>query len=392
MTSAPLSRFALRRTSRRFASAVVAAAAVLPASSAAQAVVDLRPSVSIAELYDSNVFATPAAPRSDAITRVSPVVDAGYRTASLDLRGHYTLDAERYSRTAALTNAVARQRAGLELRHDTTQRLTWSATAGFARTSTPTELVDQIGVLLPPARATQVSAQSTVTRHLGPRTDATADYTYTEDRVDAGVSVRTHGAALNAIRRLSSRSSTRLGYRVEWFGFGAQPLVPAASTTAHVIGLEWTRKLTARTSLSVTAGPRLTGDQLSPEVSARLRSGHDRMAVSLGYQRTETAVLGIARPVGVETLSGQLEWGASRGLRLRATPAWFRNRTDLLRVDVSRIDVGLEWPVAERIAIDASVGAVLQSGRLHASFGDGSIDRYTSSVRLVVRPPEVRPW
>jgi hypothetical protein len=116
------------------------------------------------------------------------------------------------------------------------------------------------------------------------------------------------------------------------------------------------------------------------------------MAVSLGYQRTQTAVLGIARPVAVETLSGQLEWGASRGLRLRATPAWFRNRMDLLRVDVYRIDVGIECPVAEMISIEASVGAATQIGRLHVSSGDGSIDRYTSSVRLVVRPPVVRPW
>jgi hypothetical protein len=383
------SRFALRR---RVASVIVAAGAVLPASSAAQAIVALRPSASITELYDSNVFATPDAPRSDAITRVSPAVDAGYRTASLDLRGHYTFDAEGYSRTAALTNAMARQRADLDLRHTATPRLTWTAGAGFARTSTPTELVDQTGVLLPPARATQLSASSTVTRHLDPRTYATADYTFTEDSIDAGVSVRTHGAALNAIRQLSLRSSAGLGYRVEWFRFGPQPAVSNTSMTAHVMGLEWTHALTARTSISVAGGPRMTDNQLSPEVSARLRSGHDRMAVSLGYQRTQTAVLGIARPVGVERLSGQLEWGASRGLRLRATPAWFRSRMDLQRVDVYRIDVGIERPLAEMISIDASVGAATQSGRLHALSGDGSIDRYTSSVRLVVRPPVGQPW
>jgi hypothetical protein len=320
------SRFALRR---RVASVIVAAGAVLPASSAAQAIVALRPSASITELYDSNVFATPDAPRSDAITRVSPAVDAGYRTASLDLRGHYTFDAEGYSRTAALTNAMARQRADLDLRHTATPRLTWTAGAGFA---------------------------------------------------------------LNAIRQLSLRSSAGLGYRVEWFRFGPQPAVSNTSMTAHVMGLEWTHALTARTSISVAGGPRMTDNQLSPEVSARLRSGHDRMAVSLGYQRTQTAVLGIARPVGVERLSGQLEWGASRGLRLRATPAWFRSRMDLQRVDVYRIDVGIERPLAEMISIDASVGAATQSGRLHALSGDGSIDRYTSSVRLVVRPPVGQPW
>ena len=265
--------------SHRLASAIVAAGAVLPATSAAQAVVDLQPSVSIAELYDSNVFATAAA-RADAITRVSPAIDAGYLTPSWDLRGHYTLDAERYARTATLTKAVARQRADLDLRHDVTPRLTWNAGAGVMRTSTPSELMNQTGVLLPPARATHLSARSTVSRHLDPRTDATVDYTFTQDRIDDGVSVRAQGAALNAIRRLSLRASARIGYRVEWFGFGPQPSVPASSVTAHVIGVEFTRALTSRTSVSLAGGPRLTGAQLSPELSAELQSRHDRLTAS----------------------------------------------------------------------------------------------------------------
>ena len=377
---------------RRFASAIVAAGAVLPATSAAQAVVELQPSVSISELYDSNVFAASAEPKSDVITRVSPAIDAGYRTSSWDLRAHYTLDAERYERTPALTKAAARQRADLDLSHDATQRLTWNANAGFTRTSTPSELLDQTGVLLPPAPATHLTARATVTRHLNPRTDGTAEYTFTDDRIDGGAGVRAQAAAVNATRRLSLRTSARIGYRAEWFRFGPQPLVSTPSVTAHVIGIEWTRALTGRSSISVVAGPRLTGDQLSPEVSARLRSGHDGLTVSLGYQRTQAAVLGTARPVGVESLSGQLEWGAPGGPRLRATPAWFRNRMNRLRVDVYRIDVGIEYPLAETISIDASAAAATQSGRLHSSFADGSIDRYTSSVRLVVRRQTLRPW
>jgi hypothetical protein len=380
---------------RRLASALVAAGAVLPATSAAQAVVDLRPSVAISELYDSNVFSAPAAPRNDVITRVSPAIDAGYRTVSWKLRGHYTLDADRYARTPALTKAAARQHANLDLQHDATPRLTWNANAGFTRTSTPSELLDQTGVLLPPAPATHFSTQATATRRLNPRTDGTAEYTFSEDRIDNGVGVRAQGAALNAIRRLSLRTSARIGYRAEWFGFGSQPL-PTPSLTAHVLSVEWTRALAARSSISLAAGPRLTGNQLSPEVSARLQSGHDRLTVSLGYERTETAVLGIARPVGVESLFGQFEWGAPRGPRLRATPAWFRSRMHRTpspeRVDVYRIDVGIEYPLTEAISIDASAAAATQSGRLHMSIADGSIDRYTSSVRLMVRPRGVRPW
>jgi hypothetical protein len=377
---------------RGFASALVAAGAVIPATSAAQAVVELQPSVAIAELYDSNVFAASAAPKSDAITRVSPAIDAGYRTTSWELRGHYTLDADRYARTPALTNAAARQHFDLDFQHDATPRLTWNANAGFTRTSTPSELLDQTGVLLPPAPATHLAAQAAVTRHLSPRTDGTVEFSFTKDGIDNGASVRSQAAAVNAIRRLSVRSSARVGYRAEWFGFGPQPRVSARSVVAQLIGFEWTYAVTGRTSISVAGGPRMTGEELSPDVSASLRRSLDRLKTSVGYQRTQTAVLGVARPVGVESLFGQFEWGPSRGPRLRARPAWFRNRMDGRRVDVYRLDVGIEYPLAETISIDASAAASTQSGRLHAFPADGSIARHTSSIRLLVRPRVSRPW
>src|SRR4029453_8418477 len=205
-------RGATMTSPRRFVSALVTAGVVLPAASAAQGVVDFRPSVSISELYDSNVFAAPAAPRDDVITRVSPAIDAGYRTASWKLRGHYSLDADRYAQTPALTKAAARQHANLDLRHEATPRLTWNANAGFTRTSTPSELLDQTGVLLPPAPATHLSAQATMIRRLSSRTDGTAEYRFSDDRIDDGGGVRAQGAALHAIRRLSLRTPARPGY------------------------------------------------------------------------------------------------------------------------------------------------------------------------------------
>ena len=151
--------------------------------------------------------------------------------------------------------------------------------------------------------------------------------------------------------------------------------------------------LTGRSSISLAGGPRLTGDQLSPEVSASLQSGHDRLTMSLAIERTETAVLGTARPVEVESLSGQFAWGRVARTAAGATPAWFQEPTGSIAAWTSTGWTSVSstrWPRRSRSTPVRQ--STTQSGRLHSSFADGSIDRYTSSVRLVVRPPGVRPW
>ena len=369
---------------------IVAAGSVLPAAASAQAVIDIRPSVTISELYDSNLFATPDAPHADFITRFTPAIETAYRTDALDLGAVYTLDAERYATADALSRLDARQHAGIDARYEMTPRVSWSANAAMTRTSTPGELLAQTGVLLPRARATHVSAQAALTRRLDPQTDGTLEYTLTDDRIDDGVRVRTQGGALNATRRLSPRTTARFGYRVESYGFGPARLVGNTSMTAHAIGVGWTYALRRRTSLSVAAGPRLTGTQLAPEISTTLRSTTGGVTCSLGYQRTQSAVLGVARPVAIDSVTTEVQWGAPGGASLRIAPAWFRNRADANEVQVYRMDVAFVYPLVETLAVEASAGGSSQSGRFQQSLTDGAIDRYTSSIRLIYRPAAIR--
>jgi hypothetical protein len=370
---------------------IVAACTALPGPARAQAVVEMQPSVTVAELFDSNLFATAGAPRADLITRLTPALGAVYRTPAMDLRGRYTFDAERYADLSALTRLDARQHAAITMDYEVTPRLSWQADAGMTRTRMPGELLEQTGVLLPRGNATRVSAQSSVTRHLGQRTDGHAEYTFTDDSIEAGVSIRSQAAALNVIRRRSLRTSTRIGYRLERYHFGPATLAAVETMTAQAVGVEWTRQLTGRISLSLGGGPRLSGSELTPDLSATLRALHDRTALSLGYQRTRMAVLGVARPVDVENVFAQARWELMPNLRARVMPAWFRSRTNGMAVDVYRMELGVEYPLAEAISIDASVAGNAQSGRLHPMLQDGSITRYVSSVQLIVRPPAVRP-
>jgi hypothetical protein len=377
--------------SSRLVSVLMAAGALVPSAAPAQSVIDVRPSVTVTELHDSNLFAAPTRQQADFITRLTPSLDSEYRTSTLSMRAHYFFDAERYVDAVELSRVDARQQAGVEMRYSATPRVSWRATAGVTRTWTPGELLVQTGVILPRGRATRLSAGSTLTRHLDQRTDGTLEYALTDDRIDGGVTVHSHSAALNAVRRLSARTSVRAGYRVEWYGFGPATLATTPSVMAQALEIGWTRAMTERLSVSVAGGPRLTGTRLAPDFSASIRSRHDRTTVSLGYQRTGTVVIGVAGPVALENVTGQVIWNAAHGLRFRATPGLFRSRADGFDADVLRIEVGAEWPIADTVSVDLTFDRSTQSGRLHAALPGGTIGRSMSSVRLVVRPPAARP-
>ena len=64
---------------------------------------------------DSNLFCGPADRQSDVIARVSPAIDAEYRSTRLTLLGRYTVDAERFAEHASLTTPRARQQAAVDV-------------------------------------------------------------------------------------------------------------------------------------------------------------------------------------------------------------------------------------------------------------------------------------
>jgi len=371
----------------RFAPVLVAAGAMLPMTVTAQGVVDVRPTVTITQLHDSNLLAAAAAPRADFITRLTPSFDTGYRTPAMDMRAHYTFDAERYANAVELSHVLARQQAGFEVEHSPASRLSWRAAVGATRTWTPGELLPETGLLLPRGRAIRLTAQSSLTRRLNMRTDGTIEYTLSDDRIEDGLSIQTHTAGLHTVRRLSPRTTTRVGYRAEWYEFGPDRLVASPSTAAHSFAIGWTRALSPRTSLSLEAGPRLAERRVRPDLRASIQSTREAVTLSLAYLRTQTVVIGVARPVAVETVTGRIVWGSAHGPQAHVAPGLFRSTAGAGRVDSYQVEIGLEWPIADTLALELMLDGHTQSGRLHAAPEGGTISRHTSLVRLAVRPP-----
>src|SRR6185369_4903773 len=75
----------------------------------AQGAFQMRPLLTTAQLYDSNLFFTKTDRQSDLITRISPGLLSEYWSPRLALRSRYTLDLERFTDHPELSGMDARQ-------------------------------------------------------------------------------------------------------------------------------------------------------------------------------------------------------------------------------------------------------------------------------------------
>src|SRR2546425_12681219 len=85
-----------------------------PTVTTAQTGYYLTPSLSVAEVYDDNVFFTPSPRTHDFLTRTSPGLKAGYQSAPLTVEGSYTFDSEICSQHSELPTPLGRQRGSIE--------------------------------------------------------------------------------------------------------------------------------------------------------------------------------------------------------------------------------------------------------------------------------------
>src|SRR5438552_16017163 len=95
---------------------VFVAGVLLPSAAPAQTGYYLTPSLSVAEVYDDNVFFAPSSREHDFLTRISPGLQAGYQSTPLTVAGGYTFDSEIYRRHPELTTAQMRQRGSIDVK------------------------------------------------------------------------------------------------------------------------------------------------------------------------------------------------------------------------------------------------------------------------------------
>lgn len=350
----------MERRRRVVARTILAAGCSLSASGvAAQPGFFVTPSLSVMEVYDDNIFFSTTGEREDFVTRVSPSLEAGYRSAPVTLEARHTFDAERYARNPALDSSDARRNSALDFEYRPTRLLTFEAEASHTETQRPGELTGDTGLELERARATRDAAGLGLGYRLGPRTNVRMSYDFTRDELAAGIETDTHTATLRMERRISARGTTSLGYTQRRFLFDGED-----TTISRVATLGWTYDLTRRTSLSLSGGPRSTDNSVEPEISGSVTHALERGELSATYARSQSTVIGRADTVTTERLAASTAYSLSPALELRAAPSLAISTSDAAQAEVYSMDLEASYRMSRNMSLTGAYRFRMQQGGL----------------------------
>ena len=352
-------------------SLVVLCSALAPGELAAQATFTVTPSINVAMVSDSNLFMRPADRQSDLISRVSPAVDAGYRSTRLTLLGRYTVDAERFAEHASLTTPRARQQAAVDVLYRPGRRLTFGADASLSTTETAGELNTVSGLTLARVSARRVAVSPTLTYKYDAVTEGTVKYAFVGDRLAGGAPLAAHTATMTGERHVSRRDAARVDYIFRAFDFGSE-----GSTRSHVVTVGWTRSLSRRASLTAGGGPRMGDGELTPELSASVSYRLEAADLSIEYARTETTLIGLPGAADTDSVSARAAFGRLDALRIRLVPGVMHTARAGLEARVYRLGIGVSLPIGRRLTLDAAYDATHQRGDVYTARADDVVTRH----------------
>ncbi len=364
------------------APALLALGMLAPAGVHAQAGLYVTPSFSLAEVYDDNLFSTAGRRQQDLISRFSPGVEFGYRSAPFTLLGRYNFDAELYVDHPELNAAQARQEAAVQVVARPTQLLTLSLDGAFTETQIPGELNVDTGLATRRVPAQRLSISPAVAYRFDLSTEGIVDYTYSVDEQTGGVQTRTHIGDLRLDRRLTPLDTGSLGYVFRQFTFDGDE-----TETSHTTLLGWTRRLASLTTLALRAGPRFSEDGVDADVLASVRQRLRRGELSLAYARSQTTVIGRAGTVDFDSVTLTATYEPLPLLRLSAAPSVFRV-TDAQKAMVYGADLEATYRIQKWLSLTAAYAFRLQRGGVDAGTPrDQEILRNVILLRLTIVYP-----
>jgi len=342
-------------------------AQLVPSTSApAQAGYYVTPSLSVAEVYDDNVFFTTSPRTHDFLTRISPDLKAGYQSVPLTVAGGYTFDSEIYSRHSELTSAQVRQRGSLEVKATPDPVLTLSVSGSYAQTKTPAELNLETGLAARRVLAERYTANPGFIDRFDPLTTVKGDYTYSKDLLAGGVTIDSNIENLALDHRLSPRDTVGPWYVGRQFAFAGFPAL-----TSHAFTLGWSHELTPLTSFTLRGGPRLTEGTVDrlPEASASIRHTLKRGDLSLTYASTLATVIGQSAAARAQGITAKATTELLPRLELSAGPAVYRVSSDAFKATVYSVLLDASYKLTKTLALQASYQYSFQRGSFNPQTG-----------------------
>ena len=364
-------------------STILATLAVITALSpavSAQTRFTFVPSLSIAGVYDDNLFATEEG-SAGKMLQVRPTVEGNYESPRLKFLSLYSQDMLR-SNFSTLNTVDARRHAYLDTEFRSSPLTTFGVVGRYDRSETPGEIELDTGILGARRTAQRWQLSPTLVRRLNPRSVITAGYDFTRENELDTPSGTLHQGRVALSREFTPRSAIVGTYLARYF------VDPLGESSSHSVLAGWTREMAPHTHLSLYAGPRVSSYQsgVKPELSASLRRDTNRFDVRADYWHGETIILGIEGPVAVDSGSLRVTWPfRSRwefGTHLGATDI---NTLDLREARVYRSTLIASWTSRGMYSVAASYGVDYQQGDIRRRFNEDVV-RHVFRVSFTVAP------
>jgi hypothetical protein len=285
-------------------------ALLVPAIAHAQAGWYLIPSLNVSEEFDDNVFSAASHRSWDLITRASPNFKAGYQSKPFTLLGTGGIDAEMFTQHSDLSGLANRKRAGFELQYVPEKPTTFAMSGSLLETETPGDLASQNGVETGRRHVRQWSVAPSLVHRFNLTTSGDAGYVYSQTMTGTTTQSSQQG------RIGLSTELTHVDTGTTHYTIRTVETDGTDSTTSHTLTLGWRRKFSQTTSLSLEGGPRFTGGNIEPDITAGLAHRFETGSLSLNYARTETTLIGQSGTVETNGLSGALTMTPERSLQL----------------------------------------------------------------------------
>ncbi|MGH9237494.1 MAG: hypothetical protein ACRD3G_05590 [Vicinamibacterales bacterium] len=364
-------------------STILATLAVITALSpavSAQTRFTFVPSLSIAGVYDDNLFAEQEG-SAGKMLQVRPTVEGNYESPRLRFLSLYSQDMLR-SNFSTLNTLDARRHAYLDTEFRSSPLTTFGLVGRYDRSETPGDIELDTGILGARRTAQRWQLSPTLVRRLNPRSVITAGYDFTRENELDTPSGTLHQGRVALSREFTSRSAIVGTYLARYF------VDPLGESSSHSVLAGWTREMAPHTHLSLYAGPRVSSYQsgVKPELSASLRRDTNRFDVRADYWHGETIILGIEGPVAVDSGSLRITWPfRSRwefGTHLGATDI---DTLDFREARVYRSALLASWTSRGMYSVSASYGVDYQQGDIRRRLDDNVL-RHVFRVSFTVAP------
>ncbi len=273
------------------------------------------PWLGVEQAYDDNLFFDTEDEQSDWYTRLSPRLEAGFDSETLDWLLSFQNDAEWYHDFSELDSSTARQFGLGTIQYDVNRRLTLTGDAEYVKTNTAEDISLIPGGGIPGslgrAEAERLFFASGADYLFTPELSGGLLVSWVDDTLIGVSGNETLYAGADLEHILTPVRSILYGYRYRHYDFenqtGTEPVIVVSQTEeSNTAWVGLSQILTETTVLDVRAGPRISDGDLEPYFLFSLSREYARGSASIDAVWDETTLLGEAGIL--ESRSVQLTW------------------------------------------------------------------------------------